>query len=97
MRFVLIANKTCPWIATDWDLPLDERNFNVGWQPPLLDKLNLANQNVSITFILPFSYNLWRSRPTFRMIRLTVNGRFDTCVVSLLLTMFDVLSRFDTS
>ena len=31
IRFMLIANKTCPWIATDWDLPLDERNFNAGW------------------------------------------------------------------
>ena len=31
ISFVLIANDTCLWIASDWDLPLDERNFNVGW------------------------------------------------------------------
>jgi len=30
--FVLIANETRLWIASEWDLPLDERNFNVGWQ-----------------------------------------------------------------
>ena len=30
--FVLIASETCLWIASEWDLPPDERNFNVGWQ-----------------------------------------------------------------
>ena len=29
--FVFIANVTCLWIASDWGLPIDERNFNVGW------------------------------------------------------------------
>ena len=44
-------SETCLWIAGDWNLPFDERNFNVGSQPPSL----LANQNVSVTDIKFYS------------------------------------------